>query len=295
MLRCLQRTKGAAPTKGARRTPDAPLFSASWTTEANAVVAPSTRHTHHPGDAGRGRPVARGEHSRRAGASTAAAGRHAAVLSRVARRRLVESCASKGRCGANGGKHGNSGANGLSPAWSHVQAAPERPRRSRQRVLHDDETAALQIFNEALRHNLGHDLVGVVNVRARLGYCRQCSERKDDPLTDTNQPTTPISSSRTNSGPATDFDSAIRRFESSPPAIDVIELLPCQSTPGHPPDGTFDATSERRRRSYKRTAPESNSARRPLPAELLKVVGERGAWRVPQPRPRSVRSGADPS
>ncbi len=34
--------------------------------------------------------------------------------------------------------------------------------------LHDDETSALQMFDETFRQDLGHDLVGVVNALATL-------------------------------------------------------------------------------------------------------------------------------
>ena len=53
-------------------------------------------------------------------------------------------------------------------AWSPLEAAPERRATPDWRALHDDEAGALQMFDEALRHDRGHDLVGVVNALAAL-------------------------------------------------------------------------------------------------------------------------------
>ena len=53
--------------------------------------------------------------------------------------------------------------------WSRAfKPAPERRAASDRRALHYNEAGALQMFDEALRHDFGHDLVGVVNALAAL-------------------------------------------------------------------------------------------------------------------------------
>ena len=48
-------------------------------------------------------------------------------------------------------------------AWVTLRNHARAPRRPRSGRLHYDEAGALQMFDEALRHDLGRDLVGVVN------------------------------------------------------------------------------------------------------------------------------------
>ena len=51
----------------------------------------------------------------------------------------------------------------LLAAGSTLKAAPERGAADLRRPLHDDETRALKVRDRALRHDLRHDLVGVVD------------------------------------------------------------------------------------------------------------------------------------
>jgi hypothetical protein len=74
-----------------------------------------------------------------------------------------------GKDGATGGQHGNrSSDKSRCPHGSPLEAAPERRAAPDRRTLHDDEAGALQMFDQALRHDLGHDLVGVVGALATV-------------------------------------------------------------------------------------------------------------------------------
>ena len=56
---------------------------------------------------------------------------------------------------------------------------PKRRRSCARRELHDDELGPLQVLDQPLRHDLGHDLVGVVNPLATL--VAQCEgERRSE-------------------------------------------------------------------------------------------------------------------
>jgi hypothetical protein len=54
------------------------------------------------------------------------------------------------------------------PPWSTLESAPKRRTADNWHFLHDNEAGALQMVDKALRYDLGHDLISVVDALATL-------------------------------------------------------------------------------------------------------------------------------